>query len=303
MLKDASKTGTPAPAFLNGHIPAVEEEGWIDKQKRKGQEGSSTRSFTNEDRGTSPVPSIRRSIDSGVSSSSERTTITTITSPSTFRTRADSISVVQGLNPSTVKPVTGKDNLTVSVRGVSSLSSPIDPNPELPSHNFVPNPKPNTSRLTVSSLLNQLSEIHDHQQTELIDAWDKFFQKRSVSMTKGKIKKEGGGRVGVEGMVKGSEEWKGFARLGRGGIPLVYRSEVWMGECRCFVLIGRELMWLHVECSGAKELMVPGEYKEILGRQRKGKGGDEVVLGEIEKDVGRTFPGNVYFGGCSLRSR
>jgi len=48
-----------------------------------------------------------------------------------------------------------------------------------------------------------------------------------------------------------------------------------------------------IECSGAKDLMVPGEYAEIL---KKHANEDSPVLKDIEKDVGRTFPGNVFFG-------
>ena len=53
------------------------------------------------------------------------------------------------------------------------------------------------------------------------------------------------------------------------------------------------------ECSGAKDLMVPGEYAEILSVHAKDQNS---VLAEIEKDVSRTFPGNVFFG-SPLRSR
>jgi hypothetical protein len=42
--------------------------------------------------------------------------------------------------------------------------------------------------------------------------------------------------------------------------------------------------------------MVPGEYKEILTVHADDK---SPVLAEIEKDVGRTFPGNVFFGRSS----
>lgn len=50
---------------------------------------------------------------------------------------------------------------------------------------------------------------------------------------------------------------------------------------------------LIAECSGAKDLMVPGEYAEIL---KKHANEDSPVLKDVEKDVGRTFPGNVFFG-------
>lgn len=39
--------------------------------------------------------------------------------------------------------------------------------------------------------------------------------------------------------------------------------------------------------------MVPGEYQEILNKQ---KGEESPVGADIEKDVGRTFPGNIFFG-------
>jgi hypothetical protein len=50
---------------------------------------------------------------------------------------------------------------------------------------------------------------------------------------------------------------------------------------------------LTTECSGAKDLFVPGEYMEIL---EKHSDEDSPVAKEIEKDVSRTFPGNVFFG-------
>lgn len=55
-----------------------------------------------------------------------------------------------------------------------------------------------------------------------------------------------------------------------------YRAEVWS------------------ECSGARDLLVPGEYAEILSVHADDQ---SPVMAEIEKDVSRTFPGNVFFGG------
>lgn len=57
---------------------------------------------------------------------------------------------------------------------------------------------------------------------------------------------------------------------------------------------------LTVECSGAKDLFIPGEYAEILARHSTE---DSPVLSEIEKDVSRTFPGNVFFGEFDQGSR
>lgn len=57
-------------------------------------------------------------------------------------------------------------------------------------------------------------------------------------------------------------------------------------------------MKLTTECSGAKDMMIPGEYTEILSVHANDS---SPFLREIEKDVTRTFPGNVFFGGFSDR--
>jgi hypothetical protein len=54
-----------------------------------------------------------------------------------------------------------------------------------------------------------------------------------------------------------------------------------------------------VECSGATDMMVPGEYAEIQNVHRDDT---SPFLGEIEKDVTRTFPGNVFFGMAATES-
>lgn len=48
------------------------------------------------------------------------------------------------------------------------------------------------------------------------------------------------------------------------------------------------------EFSGARDALVPGEYAEILAVHANDV---SPVLAEIEKDVSRTFPGNLFFGG------
>jgi hypothetical protein len=45
--------------------------------------------------------------------------------------------------------------------------------------------------------------------------------------------------------------------------------------------------------------MVPGEYAEIQNVHRDDA---SPFLGEIEKDVTRTFPGNVFFGMAATES-
>jgi small G protein signaling modulator 3 len=73
------------------------------------------------------------------------------------------------------------------------------------------------------------------------------------------------------------DERKEFDRLVRSGIPLVYRSKVWL------------------ECSGGLEMREPGLFRDLLAEASvEGPGS---VTREIEKDVGRTMPLNVFFGG------
>lgn len=58
-------------------------------------------------------------------------------------------------------------------------------------------------------------------------------------------------------------------------VPLTYRAKIWL------------------ECSGALEMMEPGVYRDLQHDNQM----DDSVVAEIEKDVGRTMPLNVFFGG------
>ena len=265
MLKDASIAGTAAPASLNGNIPASKRtepkesdgEGWIERQRRSHDISRSN-------------ASPRRSIDSSRASLVESTGGDQIDrsrtpeeiSPPNSRTASKngsdgaiptvgslnrhlSPSTVPGLNPSPARAVIGKDHLTVSARGSSSLVSNITnaPSPvspisvslaQVPSGLEVPDSK--ASRATVSSLLEQLTETHDRQQEERKSHWDGFLRKRQRVMAAGKAKKgesfERGVLIGINQMSRSSknEEWKTFSRLVRGGIPLAYRSDIWAGQ-------------------------------------------------------------------------
>ncbi|TFK73323.1 TBC-domain-containing protein [Pluteus cervinus] len=177
---------------------------------------------------------------------------------------------------------------------------------------------------TIRKLLDQLTEIHDQHQKSQRKEWDAFVKLRSTNKAMMTTKStlgvsSGGGGVaglaattasnvaggaaailglgrgsggfeGEEDELAHSEGLIGFAQLGlsvnrderrefdrlvRSGIPLVYRSKVWL------------------ECSGGLEMKEPGLFQDLLAMQDPGTG----VLEEIEKDVGRTMPLNVFFGG------
>ena len=92
----------------------------------------------------------------------------------------------------------------------------------------------------MSSLLDQLTDIHDRQQQDRKAEWDGFLRKRKgrVGVLEGKrLDNEdaqgGPGLIGVNQMglsgKTGQEEYKRFLHLVRGGIPLAYRSDIWAG--------------------------------------------------------------------------
>ncbi|KAF8753295.1 TBC protein [Rhizoctonia solani] len=121
------------------------------------------------------------------------------------------------------------------------------------------------STSTVGALLDQLRSLHDEQQSSQTVEWNADSDEE---------KDWGMGIVGIDRMDAASA--KEFARLVRGGIPLIYRDKVWS------------------ECAGAAEVREPGVFQDLL---RNHEGEENPALKEIEKDVVRTMPLNVFFGG------
>jgi small G protein signaling modulator 3 len=155
---------------------------------------------------------------------------------------------------------------------------------------------------TIRRLLGQLTEIHDQQQAAQRKEWDAFMRQRNKvksaklsSVTPPTASAGGGGAAALLGLgtavdveelshsdgligfaqLSSSSERREFDRLVRSGIPLIYRSKVWL------------------ECSGALEMKEPGLFRDLLGQVDSHAG----VALEIEKDVGRTMPLNIFFGG------
>ncbi|THH33474.1 hypothetical protein EUX98_g726 [Antrodiella citrinella] len=155
---------------------------------------------------------------------------------------------------------------------------------------------------TIQVLLQSMTDIHDQRQKAQRKEWDIFVSQRSknaknVSTYNSKTAFSGGGAAQLLGLGTAVEEEElshtegliGFAQLGlstnrderrdfdrllRSGIPLVYRNKVWF------------------ECSGALEMKEPGMFHDLLAESDEGNH----VLREIDKDVGRTMPLNVFFG-------
>ena len=156
---------------------------------------------------------------------------------------------------------------------------------------------------TIRKLLSDLTSIHDERQRSTRKEWDVFVRQRArlrptkpntstvassllsgtsaflglntadeqeeLAHTDGLI---GFAQLGISGS---REERKEFDRLVRQGIPLVYRSKVWQ------------------ECSDALEMKEPGLFNDLLANVDP----EDPVVKEIEKDVGRTMPLNMFYGG------
>jgi hypothetical protein len=199
-------------------------------------------------------------------------------------------------------PVNNSNSNSISSKaapGASPCMSILAVGPDTPRHICA-----NVVRL----LLSELTTIHDERQATQRKGWDAFVraQRRSRVQTLPTPSPSGGGGgsvsggaaalLGLDGPVAedelahsdgligftqlgrsaGREEPRELGRLVRGGVPLAYRAKVWL------------------ESSGGLEMQEPGVFAELLA-QVDSDGGS--VVREIDKDVGRTMPLNMFFGG------
>ncbi|KAI6099822.1 hypothetical protein F5141DRAFT_1251432 [Pisolithus sp. B1] len=157
-----------------------------------------------------------------------------------------------------------------------------------------PDTPPHACAKTIRYLLQELTKIHDQQQDIKRKEWDTFVKRRRrvlVGKSSATSVPSAGGAAALlglgtrdeaeellhtEGLIgfaqlglsSSRDERKEFDRLVRGGIPLAYRSKLWL------------------ECSGGLEMREPAWTDA-----------HEPAVAEIEKDVGRTMPLNIFFGG------
>lgn len=203
------------------------------------------------------------------------------------RSRAPSPASSRGRPRSSTVTATGKTLRSKSSASVLSVDS------DTPTH---------VCPETIKNLLAQLKDLHDQRQVSQRKDWDVFVQRRSKSMrnTSGIVAKTASsdGRaaaiLGLEtaldeeelshsegligfaqlGLSSNREERREFDRLVRNGIPLAYRSKVWL------------------ESSGGLDMREPGLFTDLLSEVDE----KSSVIKEIEKDVGRTMPLNIFFG-------
>ena len=143
------------------------------------------------------------------------------------------------------------------------------------------NEKNGASLNSVKLRLSQLTDIHDSLQRAQKARWDEFMRKLNSEATDGEAPIiESGELFGVYGRVLNSRQsggrsrWKEFKALVLGGVPVIYRSKIWS------------------ECCGAYNLKTPGVYEELVNSDAEPES-----MSQIELDLNRTMPSNVFFGG------
>ncbi|CAK9779640.1 TBC-domain-containing protein [Cutaneotrichosporon oleaginosum] len=281
MLKDASRVGTPAPMSLTGHIPEAPRKPTPPPPAKVKRAAALPSSLNVPIMDHTPERAQRRPALTSTKSDTKSTASLSPqrspggTPPNGKADGTPTRSRTRSYAPAPSKPIAAAEQVSVSVRGSSSTTADgiAAPTPASAAAAAA------ASRLTVSSLLDQLTDMHDKQQRARTAEWDAFLRKRTRGRRGNQDVGVGGALAQVaalSGTSKGADEYRAFLRLVRKGIPMPYRGDVW------------------AECSGARNLLVPGEYAEILAVH---KDDQSMVMAEIEKDVGRTFPGNVFFGG------
>ncbi|EIN04001.1 TBC-domain-containing protein [Punctularia strigosozonata HHB-11173 SS5] len=282
LLLRARECGNSAPACLTGVKIADrrEDEDWDGEQEEQGQIEVIRGVCDCGGEGIVPGDGMGNEGHDG-DSISTRSVKSRTSSPSRDRQRSSTLSGSASTAPT-------------SVPSLKSDTSVLSLEPATLRH---------TCAATVRKLLGQLKDIHDQRQVNRRKEWDVFVRRRSKarssksSNANALSSQSGSGAAAVLGLERDLDEEElehsegliGFAQLGlsgskdekreleklvRGGIPLVYRSKLWF------------------ECSGALEMREPGLFTDLLA----GQGSKDVEM-EIEKDVGRTMPLNVFFGG------
>lgn len=194
--------------------------------------------------------------------------------------------------PSPPKPVSGSHDLHVSSQGSRSLQPTLTSDrvfsATLRSKAAKLDRLASESKTPVTALLSQLTDVHDRQEEDRMKQWSALlkapkkslhFKRLSTNIFQTPVNvSTSGDTFGDTPLIpRNAEARKQFRRLVRKtGIPIAMRDRIW------------------AECSGAKEAYVPGEYQEIISIHKED---EHPVLGEIDKDVRRTFPNNIFFGG------
>lgn len=206
----------------------------------------------------------------------------------TIREEATQASVVMtDMNPQSPSPVEARPtsplaNEIFPIEVATTLPSSTDtivpmrdPTPLTPSLSVSTPPIPTLSNptdlSTIKLLLSKLNDLHDSLDRANKQRWDKWLSQASPTDSL---------LTPPPGTKDRKQRFRDFKLLVQGGIPVKYRSKIW------------------AECSGATELSRPGYFEELCSLARDdGKEDDKIAIQQIQMDIHRTMPNNVFFGG------
>ncbi|KAG8904656.1 hypothetical protein FRB99_001376 [Tulasnella sp. 403] len=307
MLMSAKEASSTAPASLTGiKVQEIDgdDEGWPSDSNQSGKASPAMEvvqgrceSCEGSQAGDSPAENASMEIKQTIDG------IPRCTDSPADQDGVDDNLPASPASKTTRLPASLSQSITAGKPSVSAQSLTIDV-PRPAGSALGPNPI-HACDNTISLLLSQLTEMHDKQQATQKADWDAFLKRRKVKAPKVTPSSSGNaiasanraaallglglhtedeevshteGLIGVAqmGLSVNKDDWKEFSKLVRGGTPLVYRPKVWL------------------ECSGALEIMEPGVYQDLLSGH---EGQTSAALEEIEKDVTRTMPLNIFFGG------
>lgn len=329
LLKQARKASTPAPACLTGIRVGVAARGGSESQSEEegnDEDGDSDSGEEDGDKDAEVPASPSKKAEVDQSAGIDEPEVSADPSP----LQEDAAHPVGLLGIARAKPSTEKSGLVASFHINGEDGGPTSPSQErdfkltaqggaeaneaekekpaaaAQRQPAAKPPKPTSE--TVRRLLDQLKIMHSEHQAAQKAKWDSFIQhRRTVLAQKSEAgagasaerKRQGAtnaseprslapqttqdeyqfGLVGMRQMgddKAGKEDWKQFLRLCQDGIPLAHRPKVW------------------AETSGAHEVAEPGRYQDLLNDH---EGENNQCLMQIDLDIHRTMPTNIYFGG------
>ncbi|CAO1613379.1 unnamed protein product [Parajaminaea phylloscopi] len=320
LLREAKKASTPAPACLTGvrvgvSLKSSGADCSDDDRRSAASDDDEADAETDTDAdGENATPLSKKSSSQSIREQALNDSVIEATAPNTAgnsgkrrRNRLQDISHAE--------PSTGSTSL-LAQSASAQAPGPTSPEEERKSfklHDAIDGkqddvktvPRPKAISETVKSLLDQLKVMHSAHQAEQAVRWDAFISRRRQALTTAAaMPSDGKGErlrhparqafspsqasrdeqyhfdlLGVRQMGDdkvGKEDRKQLLQLCQTGIPLARRPRVWS------------------ECSGADEIAEPGLYQELLDEHR---GETNQCLDQIDLDIHRTMPTNIFFGG------
>lgn len=319
LLRQARKESTPAPACLTGvRVGATEHRNQSDASDGGNEAWSAEEQSESEEGDSSPLTEADQTASSLQELPPEELVIEATSSEVTQKRSIERQARLLGI--SHAKPSTGSTSLIASstsaqVPGPTSpeeerkafqlgIAKPEEPHTKAGGKNVKPISE------TVKSLLDQLKAMHAARQAQQAAKWDAFIEHRRQALVSGSTpvsaevgaERKRNGSDKVFGPSRGSATWgqeneyqsdligirqmgddkagredrTRFLELCQSGIPLARRPRIW------------------AECSGAREVAEPGRYQDLLDEH---EGETNQCLVQIDLDIHRTMPTNIFFGG------